>query len=214
MKGAGAVQKWEKSEVMNLSRAFHKRLMTFRRKRDKPRVSSSEYATREDFCRIFQEDMKSLYLLAFLLTANHVDAEKCLVAAIEHAFDRGVFEDFARQWSRRVVIRDAIRIVLSRSDEQPDRWVEDEEGSLACMVISAVAQLAPLDRIVFVMSVLERYSELECALLLDCRTQDVQQARICALQQLPFFDSHLSMPLTTLLRHGTTVARIPEGVKP
>lgn len=36
--------------------------------------SRAEYATHADFCKVFERDMKPLYLLAFLLTANHQDA--------------------------------------------------------------------------------------------------------------------------------------------
>src|SRR5215510_1726681 len=42
-------------------------------------------ATREDFCRLFEAEMKPLYLLAFLLTANHAEAEQCFVSGIDDA---------------------------------------------------------------------------------------------------------------------------------
>src|SRR5258708_31900362 len=47
-----------------------------------------------------------------------------------------------------------------------------------------VQELPPFDRFVFVMSVLERYSARECALLLDCSPTDVLPARIRAFQQI------------------------------
>lgn len=153
------------------------------------RQAANEYATTAHFCRIFQEDMQSLYLLAFLLTANHVTAAQCFIASMEDALnDKGVFEDFVRSWSRRVVIKKAIHMIVPTSaqcEEQADRWAEGEDGSVACVTIDAVAQLPCLNRIVFVMSVLERYSEQECALLMDCSVRDVQRARVRALQQLP-----------------------------
>jgi hypothetical protein len=34
-----------------------------------------QYATAEDFCKLFAEEMTSLYLLVFLLTASHEKAE-------------------------------------------------------------------------------------------------------------------------------------------
>jgi DNA-directed RNA polymerase specialized sigma24 family protein len=132
--------------------------------------------------------MKSLYLLAFLLTANHENAEQCFFAAMEDALsERRVFKEWARTWSRRIVIKNAIRLfaaLSAESDRQPDRWAEADNES-ACTTIIAVTQLAPFDRIVFVMTVLERYSERECALLMDCNARAVQWARIRALQQLP-----------------------------
>lgn len=36
-----------------------------------------------DFCRIFHEDMSSLYLLSLLVMANPAKAEECYVSALE-----------------------------------------------------------------------------------------------------------------------------------
>jgi DNA-directed RNA polymerase specialized sigma24 family protein len=133
--------------------------------------------------------MQNLYLLAFLLTANHSDAEQCFLAGMEDALnERAVFREWAGSWSRRVVIKNAIRMVApssSQSNAQPDRWATADDKSVACTTISAVAQLAALDRIVFVMSVLERYPVRECAALLGCSARDVHRARMRALRQLP-----------------------------
>jgi hypothetical protein len=149
---------------------------------------ANDYATGVHFCRIFREDMQSLYLLAFLLTANHEHAKQSFIAGMEEALnERRVFKEWARSWSRRIVIKNAIRVteaLSAQSHEQPDPWAEAGDES-ACPTISAITHLASFDRIVFVMLVLERYSEWECALLLDCSTRDIQGARIRALQQLP-----------------------------
>jgi hypothetical protein len=40
----------------------------------------SRYATSEDFRKLFTEGVSSLYLLSFLLTANHEKADRCFVA--------------------------------------------------------------------------------------------------------------------------------------
>jgi hypothetical protein len=40
------------------------------------------YATREDFRRIVDEDLKGLYQLSFLLTGDHRKAEKCFVVVL------------------------------------------------------------------------------------------------------------------------------------
>ena len=72
----------------------------------------ADCATREDFCRLFEADMKPLYLLAFLLTANHAYAERCFVAGIDDAAEGNtVF----KQWARRTVIKNAIRVVAPAS---------------------------------------------------------------------------------------------------
>ena len=49
---------------------------------------------------------------------------------------------------------------------------------------AAVLQLEPFERFVYVMSVLERYSDLDCSVLLGCARQDVIAARMSGLQQL------------------------------
>ena len=49
--------------------------------------SRAGYAKRADFCELFEREMKPLYLLAFLLTANHQDAEKCFAAAVDEALE-------------------------------------------------------------------------------------------------------------------------------
>jgi len=172
---------------MYLSSAVDRGVITLRT--DDKRQAANDYATGHHFCRIFQVDMQSLYLLAFLLTASHEHAEQCFFASMEEALnERMVFKEWARSWSRRILIKNAIRLIAARSaqsHEQPDRWARADDKSVACTRIRAVTQLASFDRIVFVMSVLEGYSEWECASLLDCSARDVQGARIRALQQLP-----------------------------
>ena len=42
----------------------------------------SPYATRKDFCRIFEKDMNRLYLLSFLLTADDTLAEQCFAGGL------------------------------------------------------------------------------------------------------------------------------------
>jgi hypothetical protein len=50
--------------------------------------------------------------------------------------------------------------------------------------IAAVLALPSFDRFVFVMSVLERYSDQDCSVLLGCARRDVLAARTRALQQI------------------------------
>jgi hypothetical protein len=50
--------------------------------------------------------------------------------------------------------------------------------------IRSVQELSVFDRFVFVMSVLERYSDRECALLLRCSFTDILPARIRSVQQI------------------------------
>jgi hypothetical protein len=75
----------------------------------------SLFATREDFIRVFHEDMNGLYQLSFLLTGDHEKAEKCLVAGIEDCVtENRVFREWARSWAKRVIVENAIRELKPR----------------------------------------------------------------------------------------------------
>jgi hypothetical protein len=55
---------------------------------------ATPYPTVADFLRAFDEEMHSLYLLSFLLTADHDKAEQCLVSAMGECVEGiGVFMD-------------------------------------------------------------------------------------------------------------------------
>src|SRR3981189_1435077 len=58
------------------------------------------------------EEMQSMYLLSFLLTADHDKAEQCLVSTIGEAPEGiGVFVDWTRLWARRAGITHAIDLI-------------------------------------------------------------------------------------------------------
>ena len=50
--------------------------------------------------------------------------------------------------------------------------------------VRAILDLAALERFVFVMSVLERYSDNDCSILLGCTRRDIAIIRARAMQQL------------------------------
>jgi len=52
------------------------------RERQKTADFRTDYASRADFCEIFERELKPLYLLAFLLTANQKRAEQCFATTI------------------------------------------------------------------------------------------------------------------------------------
>ena len=146
------------------------------------------YANRADYCRIFQQDMHHLYLLCFMLTANHEKAEQCYLNSIEYAATGNpVFKEWARSWCERSVIQSAIRLVLSErvQCESRDVWPESSASS----AIDSVTRLGELERFVFVMSVLERYSDRECAILLNRTVQEIVDARLLALRTIGGFDA-------------------------
>src|SRR4029077_9611667 len=83
---------------------------------------STLYASRDDFRRIFDEDMSGLYLLSFLLTANREKAEQCFVSGLEDAVEGNpVFKEWARSWARRVIIVNAVRVIHPRPTEENGR---------------------------------------------------------------------------------------------
>ncbi len=144
------------------------------------------YATGADFCRIFREDMNRLYLLSFLLTGDESMAEKCFVRGLEDAGKANpVFAEWARSWARRTIILKAIEMIQPRSanDSTADAREPGRAGAEP-QEIAAIVGLAAFERFVFVMSVLERISDQECSLLLDCSRSEVSAARIAALQRI------------------------------
>lgn len=149
--------------------------------KERSAATQRDYATRADFCRIFDDEMKSLYRLALLLTADHVKAEQCFVASIGDAVEgNSVFKQWAHQWARRVIIKNAIRIISPASAQagsEPNAWDEEDGESNGGRPLRAITQLAPLERFVFVMTVLERQSERECAVLVGCTVEVVREAR-------------------------------------
>ena len=149
----------------------------------------AEYATSADFCQIFDKDMSSLYLLSLLLTGDHKKAEECFVAGLENAVNRNrVFKDWARGWARRVIIQNALRTIdprpkkesiLSSASIEANDQIAAERAEIA-----AVLGLQAFERFVFVMSVLEDYSDHDCSILLGSTRRDVLAARVRALQKI------------------------------
>jgi len=146
------------------------------------------YATGQDFCRIFRDDMNRLYLLSFLLTADHPLAEKCFVQGLEDAKSGNpVFKEWARSWARRMIISNAIRMIDPRANRTGlnDAWIREEVDPITTTKeMAAILALPAFERFAFVMSILEGYSDRECALLLQCSTGDVIAARTRALQKV------------------------------
>jgi hypothetical protein len=147
-----------------------------------------DHVAHSDFCDIFLQQLDRLYSLALILTGDELRAEECFLAALDSCVEGSlVFKESAVAWSRRSVIKCAIRFMLpspsspsrpalvaNRCDSSPD-----QDASL-----KSVQELSPFDRFVFVMSVLERYSDRECTLLLGCSYSNILGARVSAFQQI------------------------------
>ena len=158
------------------------------------RISESaenQYATAEDFLRIFDEDLNPLHQLSFLLTGDHQKGEACFLASIERcANENRVFRQWARAWTKRVIVESAIRELQPRRSSNSwslrSVFSHNQQSSSPSRHFDADAmlRLADFERFVFVMRVLERYRESECALLLGCSASQVREACTRAIQAL------------------------------
>jgi hypothetical protein len=153
------------------------------------------YATADDFRRLFTEDMASLYLLAFLLAGSHEKAESCFVSGIEDcAKSNLVFREWARSWARRVIIQSAVRMISPRLRFQEEMTHESlstcasrERGPGLQSAWAGVLSLEDFERFVFVVSALEGYGDKECAVLLGSTVLEIGHARVQALQKVADF---------------------------
>jgi hypothetical protein len=154
---------------------------------------SNEYATRSDFCRIYLEQMNSLYLLSTLLTAETQRAEQCFLSGFEDCLSNPyVFNEWAHLWARRSIILHAIRQSCPRPHDE--NKLNEARLSLVNEIptevraypnFARIVRLNPFERFIFVMSILEKYSVHECSLLLGCSRRDVIDARSAAIRHLP-----------------------------
>jgi DNA-directed RNA polymerase specialized sigma24 family protein len=153
--------------------------------------ANAPYATAADFRQVFTEDVNSLYLLSLLLTGSQEKAEECFVTGIgESTKGNYVFKEWARSWARRTIIQSAIRSIGPRKRSATSiRNIDVPRGMdkvplVLHAEVRAILDLAPFERFVFVMSVLERYSDHECSILLGCPRRDIATARARAMRQL------------------------------
>jgi hypothetical protein len=153
----------------------------------------SQYASREDFRRIFSEDINGLYQLSLLLTRDPVKAERCFVGGLEDCVTGNlVFREWARSWAKRAIIQRAILELKPRSIHSNSRWsgtifVDIDQlssGLQGHFAMEAVLGFEDFERFVFIMSVLEHYSEHDCALLLGCSVREVREGRTRAFSEL------------------------------
>jgi len=158
-----------------------------------PQKEANVYASREDFHTIFNEDLRQLYQLSFLLTRDPAKAERCLVVGLEDCVrENRVFREWARSWAKRVIVQNAIREIEPRpmysNSRVSDTSVSDIDQLSSApdrhFASEAVLSLEDFERFVFIMSVLEHYSDHDCALLLDCSVREILESRARALREL------------------------------
>jgi DNA-directed RNA polymerase specialized sigma24 family protein len=167
--------------------------MTEQNQMQAPQKEANVYASREDSHTIFDEDLRQLYQLSFLLTRDPAKAERCLVVGLEDCVrENRVFREWARSWAKRVIVQNAIRELKPRPIHFNSRLSEaifsdiDQLSSVPDrhFALEAVLNLEDFERFVFIMSVLEHYSDHDCALLLGCSARDIREGRTRALKEL------------------------------
>jgi hypothetical protein len=152
----------------------------------------NKYVTRDEFGRLFTENMDSLYFLAFLLTGDHEKAEQCFVAGLEDSLSsHHVFVGWAHLWAKQAVIKNAVYLLqphpVSGELESADASAVDASSlsiQNAYFEVGDVVALEPFARFVFVLSVLEQYSQRACALLLGSSVKEVRKVRAQAIAQV------------------------------
>jgi DNA-directed RNA polymerase specialized sigma24 family protein len=147
-----------------------------------------EYARKEEFASVFESERAGLQRLALLLTANSEAAKRCLIRAFRECITgSSVSREWVLSWTRRMVIRNAISLVMGPGGQRFVNTNDDAgngliafspDDSLATIAESeSILDLPEFDRFVFVICVLERYSMHDCALLLGRSPREVNEAR-------------------------------------
>ena len=171
---------------------------------------TTNYATVADFCKIFTEEMHSLYLLAFLLTGDSDKAEQCFVKGLGECEEgMSVFMEWARLWARRAILKHAIRMIMPARERAGKLSFISLKGAATAEkknLFAAIVALNVFERFVFVMSVLERQSDEDCSSLLGCSRRDITIARTLAIRCLANTDTGRDQPGEALLAWQTSFA--------
>ena len=153
------------------------------------RVSEGyEYARKEEFVSLFERERVSLQRLSLLLTANSEAAKQCLIRSFRECIaSSSVSKEWILSWTRRMIIRNAISLVIGPESQSFVNTNDDADNGLIAFFpddpLGAIAEsesifdLPEFDRFVFVICVFERYSVQDCALLLGRSPRDINEAR-------------------------------------
>jgi DNA-directed RNA polymerase specialized sigma24 family protein len=159
---------------------------------------ATEYATCKDFQQIFDEEMPGLHLLAYLLTADPAKAEQCFVAGLDDSIHGNpVFKQWARAWSKRAIIQNAIKAMSPAKLREVQPGAEVPQSGSTPPLVALVMQWPAFERFVFVMAVLEGYSIRECAAMLGCSDQEIIAAKSHVLQRLGALQGAASLDKST-----------------
>ena len=138
------------------------------------------YSSMQDFCNYFMKEMGSLYQLASLLTGNSERAEESILAAMEDCQRAKVFKPWLQSWGRLAVIERALK---AAKDSVP----QERNAKDTPMERRAILQLDRFERVVYTLSVLEKYSIRDCAILLRATKREISEAKVRALREVSTF---------------------------
>jgi len=159
--------------------------------------SWTDYATPEEFERLFESKREPLLRLALLLTGSVEKAELSLTHALRDCRLNGsVSTDWILPWARRAIVRNAIELVclpVSASRALPMNGDGAGGNSQAVPAatslqenIASIEKLPDFERLVLIMTVLEHISIQDCALLLARSLKEVWDAQKRAKHLLAF----------------------------
>jgi DNA-directed RNA polymerase specialized sigma24 family protein len=162
-----------------------------------------DYARKEEFASVFESERVGLQRLALLLTASSEAAKRCLTRAFrECVTSSSVSKEWVLSWTRRMVIRKAISLVMGPERELFVNTNDDADNGFIAFfpddLLDPIAQsesildLPEFDRFVFVICVLERYSMHDCALLLGRSPREINEARQRVGNRVGQIDEHIS----------------------
>jgi hypothetical protein len=149
---------------------------------------AATYTTDTDLWNVMTNELNSLYLLSFLLTADVDKAGQCFFSGMEESGEEiGVFMAWAQVRARRTILKRAIGMIMpapERADDFSFALLKGSTASRETNLFDAILGLNAFERFVYVMSVLENQSDDDCSTLLRCLRRDVIIARSLALERL------------------------------
>ena len=162
--------------------------------------SVSEFATADDFQKLFASEIVDLFRLAFFLTADADKAEHCVILTMHECLATvDVSKAWLPVWTRNALIRNGIRIVTgmparSLGKGRPHQPFPEVHKSMPRRETSVtdesagILELSDFDRLVYVLYFLERYPTRDCAALLGRSRQEVRDAQNRAFGQVIAFE--------------------------
>lgn len=160
-------------------------------RRRKTEIRDERYASSEEFQQLFETGRPGFFELAYALTADCNLARECLVSGLQDCRKANtVFRDWAEKWARRVIIKNAIRILRqgARNEKLATEWHPAANSTPGLLtdppLLGRILALPDFERVVCVLSAGEHYSSKEIALLLGRLPEEIREAGTRALQQV------------------------------